>query len=266
LGDWTTPPKRDGVLGDIRPLAKRSGDAVEEIIGPWITRVLASRETALQQEIMAAASKLEIAVGNATWITDSRRDIEVRRQLLTMMAERNDDQLPQAIDAAIESNEPLLRVHAAQRLADLDPTRAVAVLRRIIVDGSIAEKQIAFTTLEKIPLPEVDSLLAEWLVKLQAGDVPPPLKYEIMSTANTRNSPIVQQQLSSLLSYLGQQPSIAARYQAVLEGGSIQRGRMLLENRTGIQCLRCHTVNGKGGKVGPDLSKICGIWSSTWRA
>ena len=150
----------------------------------------------------------------------------------------------------------MLRIHAARRLARLDPLRAVDALSKILVDGTTEEKQFAFTTLGTIQSPRVDTLLIEWLSKLRAGEVPPPLKYEILSTANRRDNQMVRQELSSLIEFLSRLPTIPERYQAVLEGGSVERGRLLFENHTGIQCVRCHMVNGKGGKVGPDLSKI----------
>ena len=162
------------------------------------------------------------------------------------------------IDAALESDAPLLRIHAARLLARLDPLRAVDALSKILVDGTTEEKQFAFTTLGTIQSPKVDTLLLNWLSKLRAGEVPPPLKYEILSAANLRDNGMVRQELSSLIGFLSQLPSIPERYQAVLEGGSIERGRALFENHTGIQCVRCHMVDGKGGKVGPDLSKIGG--------
>jgi quinoprotein glucose dehydrogenase len=82
-----------------------------------------------------------------------------------------------------------------------------------------------------------------------------------MSAANQRDNAMVRQELSSLIGFLSRLPSIPERYQSVLEGGSVERGRSLFENHTAIQCLRCHRVGGKGGNVGPDLSKIGGKFS-----
>ena len=41
-----------------------------------------------------------------------------------------------------------------------------------------------------------------------------------------------------------------------LYGGNATNGKSLFDNHPSGQCLRCHAVNGKGGRVGPDLTKI----------
>jgi quinoprotein glucose dehydrogenase len=256
LGDWDSPPQRDRVLGVVRAMPRGADDSVATVIAPWIAGEMESPRAALQKELILAAAHLNIDVGDVSWITDKRRDVEVRMQVLDMMAVRDDARLQQAIDAALESGEPLLRVDAATRLASSDQPRAIDALSKILEDGTIAEKQFALTTLGTIQSPQADLLLTDWLGRLQSGQVPPPLKYEIMSAANERDSAMVRQSLSSLIGFLSQQPTIAGRYQAVLEGGSIERGKALLENHTALQCIRCHAVDGQGGKIGPDLSKI----------
>jgi quinoprotein glucose dehydrogenase len=41
-----------------------------------------------------------------------------------------------------------------------------------------------------------------------------------------------------------------------LHGGDIEAGRALFFWNNTAQCVRCHTVWGEGGKVGPELTKI----------
>ena len=45
----------------------------------------------------------------------------------------------------------------------------------------------------------------------------------------------------------------------VLSGGEIQRGRDLFFGNKKAICATCHAVQGQGGKIGPDLSKIGAI-------
>ena len=45
-------------------------------------------------------------------------------------------------------------------------------------------------------------------------------------------------------------------YRDAIAGGDPARGRELFFYRGELACLRCHKVEGQGGTVGPDLSKI----------
>ncbi len=50
-----------------------------------------------------------------------------------------------------------------------------------------------------------------------------------------------------------------AELQDVLAGGEIQRGRDLFFANKKAICATCHSVQGQGGRIGPDLTKIGAI-------
>ncbi len=47
-------------------------------------------------------------------------------------------------------------------------------------------------------------------------------------------------------------------YRESLAGGDAERGQKIFFGATEASCVRCHTIGGKGGRVGPDLSKLGG--------
>lgn len=47
-----------------------------------------------------------------------------------------------------------------------------------------------------------------------------------------------------------------AKYREALSGGSAARGRTIFFEKAEVSCVRCHKIEGNGGEVGPDLSKI----------
>jgi len=73
----------------------------------------------------------------------------------------------------------------------------------------------------------------------------------------------VQQQGANLLEQLSanreKQKSRLAELEGVLAGGDVQRGRELFTANKKAICATCHNVQGQGGKIGPDLTKIGAI-------
>jgi quinoprotein glucose dehydrogenase len=45
-------------------------------------------------------------------------------------------------------------------------------------------------------------------------------------------------------------------YQFALQGGDAEQGRKVFFERSDLSCVRCHTIGGSGGNVGPNLSGI----------
>ncbi len=51
-----------------------------------------------------------------------------------------------------------------------------------------------------------------------------------------------------------------AKYEPFLRGGDVERGRSVFESAK-VACLTCHAVGDRGGKVGPDLTRVGAIRS-----
>jgi len=47
-----------------------------------------------------------------------------------------------------------------------------------------------------------------------------------------------------------------AEYREALYGGNAAEGKKIFFERPEASCVRCHKINGEGGEVGPDLSKV----------
>ena len=46
------------------------------------------------------------------------------------------------------------------------------------------------------------------------------------------------------------------RYLWAMKGGDAERGKKVFAEKTEVSCIRCHRIDGTGGKVGPDLSGV----------
>lgn len=256
VGDWIDPPVRDPVLGSIFAPNDRDPTAVATVIERWLSKHLASAGSPLEEPLIEAALKLDLAVGDPSWVADGRRSVVFRQRLLDGLVEQQSPQAREAIETALDSDSGVLRIHAAGLLSKIDRERASQALQAIIADGETGERQFAFQQIADIPSAELDELLVDWLRRIPRGEVPAAIKFDILDAANRRSDTQVQQALASVVQYLAQQPTVAGKYQAVLEGGSAERGRQIFEFHTAVQCMRCHAVDGQGGEVGPDLTQI----------
>lgn len=265
IRNWKTPPIRDPVMGtaweDATVITQEQiQSALTTVLQPWLINCLVQVQYPHQEELMLIADSLEFQVGDISWIGDAQRPVNVRLSLLNQLKKRDDPKVDQAIQIAARSHDGPLRIRAAELMATKDPDSACEVLTEIIeqkrAEHSVTDQQAALVAIGKINAPQVDQLLTQMLSDLIVGKVPPPLKYEVLSIANERQDANVQKQLAEVLQFLGQQQTLAAKYQAVLHGGSPERGRLLFEHHTALQCVRCHKVDQLGGKVGPDLSRI----------
>jgi quinoprotein glucose dehydrogenase len=62
--------------------------------------------------------------------------------------------------------------------------------------------------------------------------------------------------LIAKLAPLRKQGATAADYQDALFGGNAQVGRRYFMTSSAAECVRCHSIGGQGGEVGPNLSNI----------
>jgi len=263
IKNWTQPPERDPVMGTIwlddQPsVLETAKTSAANVIEPWLRETLQEKSLDLDHELMLAAESLEIEVGDASWIIDPQRDPRSRLLLLNRLADSQSNERDLAIQNASKSESSILQIRAAELLSVKDPDGATKILIDLLGSGNEREQQRALTALGEINSPQVDQLLVGMLHTFSSGGIAPTIKYEVLSIANERQSPSVQRALANVLGYLGQQTSLAAKYQAVLQGGSAERGRLLFEHHTALQCVRCHQIDDLGGRVGPNLSNIGG--------
>ena len=152
---------------------------------------------------------------------------------------------------------PLVRLAAADALrrANLGKAQLLALTQSLPKLGALEMARL-ITAYERNPNAEVGRVLIAALEKsahLQS------LSADILGPIVKAYPPEVVQLAEPLLQRLSpnreQQQARLTELQSVLNGGDIQRGREIFFGNKAV-CFACHTVQGNGGRVGPDLSKI----------
>jgi putative heme-binding domain-containing protein len=146
-----------------------------------------------------------------------------------------------------------LEVLPGLALSDADK---VGQLASVLTNGSTEDKQAAFGVLGKLKSPAAAQLLASYLEKVPAGEVPPGIQLDLVDAAQANGAPSLKAKLDAHR-LAKSAPTLAAAFRdAMLSGGSAPRGRLTFAQNPAAGCPRCHTVGTEGSDVGPNLTHI----------
>jgi len=121
--------------------------------------------------------------------------------------------------------------------------------------GSVTEKQAALATLASVPGEAADAVLAPWIDRLLAREIPANLQLDVLEAATSRQAESIKDRVQK---YERARPASddLRSYRECMEGGQAAEGRRIFVERQDVFCIRCHKINSEGGDAGPDLSKI----------
>jgi quinoprotein glucose dehydrogenase len=263
LTSWPAPAGRDRVVGLWRPI---SPHPAEEAVAPLrrvLPEILAKAPDVVRQAGARSAAVLgvkEAGTALLALVGDSERSGAARAEAIKALEAIGDDRLEQAMRTAVDAEDPMLRVEGRRLLAKLKPNEAVPALEAVLGKGETAERQAALAILGGLDVPAADAVLARWLDKLLADEVPADVQLDLVEAAAKRSAPEVKDRLSK---YEASRPEgdAVARYREALAGGDAERGRKVFANKAEVECIRCHKISrpngeGYGGDVGPDLTDI----------
>ncbi len=257
LRDWAELGNRDRVTGFWRPLTKRGGKDVAAIVEAGLNDLLANTSGQLQTDAVGLISKLGVKADEdqfAAWAADAKKEVNLRAAALRLLADRKSGKFEAAYTTAVTDASPLLRAAARDRLADVDPAKAVEPLVKVLNDTAAptAERQRAVATLSR--LKGATTELDNWAEKLVAGQVPAELQVDVWDVLKASSFEKWKQLGKRYEAKLPADP--VGRFAVSRTGGDAERGRDIFFNPTAAQCVRCHKVDGSGGVAGPELSGL----------
>lgn len=263
LGQWAEPPARDRNVGIYRPLSATSRDAAagREVFAAHVAALLAPGVVhEVQEAAIGAINSLKLARAAPALhavVADAQRHTDLRIAALKTLDFFNDPALPAAVEIALTSDRPPLRLAALPISTRLTPAGAPAILGRLAVSDDAAERRTAYEALGQLPGAEADELLLTALRELAAGQVPLGAQLELVEAAALRSDERIKQALADREAALAADSSPLAPFRLALEGGSSGSGSRIFNNNPILQCIRCHRVGeGGGGDAGPQLAGI----------
>lgn len=257
LANWNAPSNRDRVLGAWRPLPRRDKNAAAEAIRKSLAGIIGGPEpvrdtgakVAAKLGIAEAAPVLRQLLQNEKLAGQSRADA------LGALGELNAKGLANLVETALDDKAPEVRTVARDVLVQFDSDRAVKALEQAISSTHLRERQGALATLGKVKSQKAAQAIESALQKLNAGKIPLDTRLDLLEAARRRNSKGVQDRLAAYYHSLPDDDPLA-KFRTTLAGGNAQRGANLFFERRELSCVRCHTIDGRGGEVGPNLSAI----------
>jgi putative membrane-bound dehydrogenase-like protein len=192
---------------------------------------------------------------------DKGKGEEVRVSALVAVAPRFPALPPALFDFLVsclnDDKPPLLRLGAATALgqASLDDRQRTVLARSVAAAGPLELPRL-LPAFERSKDAAVGGLLVEELAKSPGLES---LSADLVRKALLSYPAAIAERARPLLQRLEpdreKQAARLAELEPLLAEGDARRGREVLFGKKAV-CLTCHTVQGQGGHVGPDLSKI----------
>ena len=147
-----------------------------------------------------------------------------------------------------------LLLAATARAGDVSPPRTVADEVALLAKGRIRAQQNALARLAAHTDPAADKvLLAQW-ERYRAGQLPVALWLDLFEAAAKRGNAALKAALAERERDLEKVKDPSGHFCECLEGGDGEAGRAIFTKKPQAGCVRCHSVDGKGGQIGPELT------------
>jgi len=259
LADWPRPSGRDRVVGLWRPVAAvRQRETAVEALQTALAEILRSAPDSVRVAAVHAAGRLTFTGAGpvlSELVADTKISSRVRVEALNVLAALDNSRLEEALNSARAEADEDLRRAATLLQGKVKSSNAATKLAAILGNGSLGEKQAALAALGALQEPAADDVLIGWLTRLLLGDVPKEIQLDLIEAAARRSSPALKEKLEKYQESKPKDDPIG-EYREGLYGGSAVEGKKMFFERPEASCVRCHKINGEGGEVGPDLSKI----------
>jgi putative membrane-bound dehydrogenase-like protein len=192
------------------------------------------------------------------------RDATLRRESARTLAFRGSAEAQRLLTelAADPKAEPELRAYAILGLA---PSASESASSQKLLFSLLDEPELRRDALRSLRnaagRPEVEKALITWWNRLPAANEPSAERRELaaqlglaLSSSKSTQAATLRKELAALAS---PRPKDEAGWQAFLEGhGDPAAGERVFFHSNGGRCSMCHGFDGRGGKIGPDLSLI----------
>lgn len=255
LTEWATPGNRDRITNLFRPVADRDAKPARDAARQVVETLGDDRS----DEVKVAAARLaqKYGLGDPATLAkvarEAKNPADVRLAALATLVERKDANAAALLTAlSTDAVDPVRRSAVRQLAQQADGVRRVSA---VLDQGPVGDKQAALDGLGASADPGATAVLAGWVQKLAAKQVPAELHLEVLEAAAKRNDRGLSDALQKLASARDPTDPLAD-YGETIAGGDAKAGFKVFAENAAVSCVRCHMVDKQGGVVGPALDGI----------
>jgi len=124
----------------------------------------------------------------------------------------------------------------------------------VLENGRLSAKQRSLARFGTHSDPAADEVLRKEFGRYLNGELSPALWLDLFEAMAKRNNASLKALLAEREERLAKSPDPLRRFEECLEGGNGEEGRAIFTKKPEAGCIRCHSVDGKGGQVGPELT------------
>lgn len=256
LGSWANPSLMDRVDGRYRGKLERNGALVKTKIQPYIGNFLKETNTESLVAMAGLLGDLQITDFNnelATIYTNID-NTKVKTAILSSLNQLNYAEMESIIKKGMDDKDENVRTAALGLLNNnnISKESLPALVQTIFTKGGIKEQQQMLTVLGKLSIDKTQTILEGLIDQLKEKQLSPSLSLELKEAIEASGSDVLKAKIAAI------KPSASPmdEYLEALFGGNRNNGRNTFNYNSTAQCVRCHSMGGEGGSVGPNLAKI----------
>ena len=256
LGTWADLSVLDRVDGYYRGEVKRDPTVVRQKISAVAKDFLQDKNSDVVIATGNMLNWLGITEFNTTLaqIAKTHGSEMVRASVIKNLNELKYNDMSAIISAGMNDKSERVRTVAISLLGELDIAKDALpdIVKPIFFKGTVSEQQALIKVLGKMPLDKSQVLLSRVIDLLKEKKLSDGIRLELNEAVESSRSKVLEDQLATL----PKANSILDEYAGTLQGGNGGSGYGIFFYNSTAQCVRCHAIEGNGGKVGPDLSSI----------
>ena len=266
LGQWESPDPHDPVNNSYRVIdtTKRNVADASSAVSAAFDTLVGNAE--IVEKVVDVAAKLKVKKASPKIleiVMNENAEPAARASALASLEQLEYEGMSKVLEELgnnADSLSPQLASVYVDVLSRKAPAKAAGILNSVIASEGTSEeilrqKQKAFATLGNMKDSESEKAISTALASLKGGSLATELQLDVIKACEVRGGSIADA-AAAYMKGLAEQKVIADRYLWAMKGGDVARGEKVFREKTEVSCVRCHRIDGTGGKVGPDLSGV----------